>query len=140
VGDVAGCRAGRMVVPCVTASSVRKRARMASAVVRLRKLAEPPGPDRRPALQQRPSDAVHAVHDAVTGPGDDRNGERYNGHLELLHGIPRIFMLVEPAGPGRRPKILCHGGLVRSPRRASRIDSMGQMRDASIPITIGPAL
>jgi hypothetical protein len=42
------------------------------AVVRLRKLAEPPGPDRRPALRQRPGGAVHAVHDTVTGPEDHR--------------------------------------------------------------------
>ena len=70
--DAAGCRAGRIAVPCVTAPSARRRARTAPAAARLRKPAEPPGPDRRPAHRQRPSDAVHAAHDAVTGPEDHR--------------------------------------------------------------------
>jgi hypothetical protein len=50
-----------------SATSVRKLTGMAAAIVRLPEFPEPPDPDRHPAFEERPRDAVHAVHDALTG-------------------------------------------------------------------------
>lgn len=79
----------RTVVSLVTAPSVRERAGTASAVVRVRELAEPPGADRRPSLQECPGDAVHAVHDAVAGPEDHRVRQvRLRHAAEVLGDLP----------------------------------------------------
>jgi hypothetical protein len=78
---------------------VRKLAMTTSAVVRLWELSEPPGVDRRPALEERPGDAVHAVHDAVAGPEDDRVRRVYLVHsAEVLYDLPDSgpLQLIEP--------------------------------------------
>jgi len=66
----------RAVVPRVTASPVRKRARTAAALVRLGKLTEPPGRDHRPVLQQRRATRCMPSMTRLPGPritGSDRS-------------------------------------------------------------------
>ena len=45
---------------------------MTSTIIRLRKLSEPLGLDHPTAIEKCPGDAVHSVHDPVTGSEDDR--------------------------------------------------------------------
>ena len=107
--------------------SVRQRAFSTEArqdgttVVRLRKLAEPPGPDRRPALRQRPGNAVHAVHDAVTGPEDHRVRQVRLSHAPEVPGdLPDRGALQRhaPAQPCVQRRCAAYGGaLLRTEKR-----------------------
>src|SRR6476660_7766378 len=72
---------------------------MTSTIIRLRKLSEPLGLDRPTAIEKCPGNAVHSVHDPVTGSEDDRVRRIHLAdEAEVLYDLPDRgpLPLVEP--------------------------------------------